>query len=314
MVLSYLFSTSSVKFTSNDKTELDNYKYQGGDNGITYKYFHSPLAELVASVMPMSLAPNVITLIAALCLVGPHIMTIVLYGQSFRGPVGDYAALIVGIFHMIYITLDNVDGKQARRTGSSSPLGQMFDHGCDAITFNLAVITLCRYQQMPADWILFALVTLGPTGYFMYNLKEYYMGEYYLPIINPVSEGSLLSFTVGFLCFWFGWERIQQEYAYGLTALQIYSLFMVISQVYQNIEMMIEIVNAKTYEMKFDMLNYFINLSSYFLVLGLSIVIIIISPNDLMHDETEGGRCIMYILLFGNSYLVLHLMIGHLCK
>jgi ethanolaminephosphotransferase len=26
-----------------------------------------------------------------------------------------------------------MDGKQARRTGSSSPLGLLFDHGCDAI-------------------------------------------------------------------------------------------------------------------------------------------------------------------------------------
>jgi ethanolaminephosphotransferase len=30
--------------------------------------------------------------------------------------------------------LDNLDGKQARRTGTSSPLGLMFDHGCDALT------------------------------------------------------------------------------------------------------------------------------------------------------------------------------------
>ena len=30
--------------------------------------------------------------------------------------------------------MDNVDGKQARRTGSSSPLGMVFDHGLDAIT------------------------------------------------------------------------------------------------------------------------------------------------------------------------------------
>ncbi len=32
--------------------------------------------------------------------------------------------------------LDNLDGKQARRTKTSSPLGLLFDHGCDAmVTF-----------------------------------------------------------------------------------------------------------------------------------------------------------------------------------
>ena len=34
-----------------------------------------------------------------------------------------------GLAVLIYLHLDCVDGKQARRTGSSSPLGQLFDHG-----------------------------------------------------------------------------------------------------------------------------------------------------------------------------------------
>lgn len=37
-----------------------------------------------------------------------------------------------------YQTMDAVDGKQARRTGTSGPLGQLFDHGCDAVTCTLA--------------------------------------------------------------------------------------------------------------------------------------------------------------------------------
>jgi len=35
-----------------------------------------------------------------------------------------------------------LDGKQARRTNTMSPLGQIFDHGLDAITFNLSLITM----------------------------------------------------------------------------------------------------------------------------------------------------------------------------
>lgn len=31
-------------------------------------------------------------------------------------------------------TLDAIDGKQARRTNTSSSLGTLFDHGCDIIT------------------------------------------------------------------------------------------------------------------------------------------------------------------------------------
>lgn len=39
------------------------------------------------------------------------------------------AYLACGYCLWVYQTLDAVDGKQARRTGSSTPLGQLFDHG-----------------------------------------------------------------------------------------------------------------------------------------------------------------------------------------
>ena len=38
----------------------------------------------------------------------------------------------LGLSMFIYETLDAIDGKQARRTDSSSALGHLFDHGCDA--------------------------------------------------------------------------------------------------------------------------------------------------------------------------------------
>jgi ethanolaminephosphotransferase len=31
------------------------------------------------------------------------------------------------------MNLDNCDGKQARKTGNSTPLGMLFDHGCDSL-------------------------------------------------------------------------------------------------------------------------------------------------------------------------------------
>lgn len=39
-------------------------------------------------------------------------------------------------------TFDNVDGKQARRTNSSSALGELFDHGCDALCVNVMAVFL----------------------------------------------------------------------------------------------------------------------------------------------------------------------------
>ena len=36
--------------------------------------------------------------------------------------------------YFMYRMFDELDGKQARKTGNSSPLGLLFDHGCDAFS------------------------------------------------------------------------------------------------------------------------------------------------------------------------------------
>ena len=47
----------------------------------------------------------------------------------------------MGVSILVYQHLDNLDGKQARKTSkkidileSSSPLGMLFDHGADAVS------------------------------------------------------------------------------------------------------------------------------------------------------------------------------------
>ena len=43
-----------------------------------------------------------------------------------RDPIPWWVWLYSGVFHFIAHTLDGIDGKQARRTKSSSPLGILF--------------------------------------------------------------------------------------------------------------------------------------------------------------------------------------------
>ena len=71
----------------------------------------------------------------------------------------------LGLF--IYQTLDAVDGKQARRTGSSSPLGELFDHGCDALSMVIVTIGCAiamKLGQLP-DWMV--ILSLG-TAFLFY--------------------------------------------------------------------------------------------------------------------------------------------------
>jgi phosphatidylglycerophosphate synthase len=108
-------------------------------------------------------APNILTLaalgfsFAACCLYLPFDGTM---QQEF--PAWTYYFSVFAL--LMYQTLDAVDGKQARRTGSSSPLGQLFDHGCDAINTNFFGFLTYQSYQLGASWhtlIIFGTSTVS---------------------------------------------------------------------------------------------------------------------------------------------------------
>jgi ethanolaminephosphotransferase len=118
--------------TEEGLTDIKNHKYNAGGYSILDNVMN-PYWEFVVTLMPKTLAPNAITLLGV-------IINFAMYGSMFYYdrtmaedvPSWTYSAVGIGMF--MYQTLDAIDGKQARRTGSSSPLGQLFDHGCDVFS------------------------------------------------------------------------------------------------------------------------------------------------------------------------------------
>jgi len=64
----------------------------------------------------------------------PAIIIYYQYGYKLSGDMPPLMNYTLSWTFQCYTFLDNLDGKQARRTGASSPMGMLFDHGCDAIT------------------------------------------------------------------------------------------------------------------------------------------------------------------------------------
>jgi ethanolaminephosphotransferase len=61
-----------------------------------------------------------------------------------------YASWAIGLF--LYQTFDAVDGSQARRTHQSGPLGELFDHGVDAINTTLEVLLFSATMNLGQGW------------------------------------------------------------------------------------------------------------------------------------------------------------------
>jgi ethanolaminephosphotransferase len=90
--------------------------------------------------------------------------------------VPTFLLIFNGLAVAIYYTMDCMDGKQARRTGTSSPLGQLFDHGVDCCS-NMAHLSTCQSFLLmgPSRGYLFSQVGLQVV-FFATQWEEYYTG------------------------------------------------------------------------------------------------------------------------------------------
>jgi len=78
----------------------------------------------------LKIAPNLITLLGLSINFGAFVWLLFYNGR--QAPPHVYYFNAVALF--LYQTLDAIDGKQARRTDTQSPLGELFDHGCDSLS------------------------------------------------------------------------------------------------------------------------------------------------------------------------------------
>lgn len=95
-----------------------NFKYQGGTASITYEHIWSPLAEYLLKFVPTWVAPNLITFVAFVIVVVSHLIFMYVGDSSFQAPVPVWKYILMGITISLYQNLDNMDGKQARRTSN----------------------------------------------------------------------------------------------------------------------------------------------------------------------------------------------------
>ncbi|CAD7701202.1 unnamed protein product [Ostreobium quekettii] len=153
---------------------LKAYQYKAG--GYTWlDDLHTPAWNYVVSKLPMWLAPNMITLSGTLAVVMAYLLTI-WYLPNFQGeaPRWVYAASAFSVF--FYVNLDCIDGKQARRTGSSSPLGQLFDHGCDALVVHILIANVIANFSHSCGWKVVVGALSIMTPWVLAQWEEYHTG------------------------------------------------------------------------------------------------------------------------------------------
>jgi len=77
-----------------------------------------------------------------------NILSVVYGGLSSKGDIPGWVCILTGFLYVFYHLFDLLDGKHARNTKNSSPLGLLMDHGCDALTTFLFLMSLANILKI----------------------------------------------------------------------------------------------------------------------------------------------------------------------
>eukprot|EP00466_Bigelowiella_natans_P012606 jgi/Bigna1/34540/e_gw1.6.278.1 len=138
-------SASSSARNVVDAVALKSYRYQSPPLSLLEYLYLNRFWDLVTPLYPRWLAPNLITLIGFGFLCSAFVALIVV-SPHFDGKAPIWWLVMASACGFVYQTMDGTDGKQARRLKCGSALGEVIDHGCDAMTSTIyAVFCSGRY-------------------------------------------------------------------------------------------------------------------------------------------------------------------------
>ncbi|XP_022097066.1 ethanolaminephosphotransferase 1-like [Acanthaster planci] len=218
---------ASIYLSEKHLRGFDKYKYNAVDTSPLSIYIMHPFWNAVVKIFPEWFAPNLMTFLGFLIISLSFIMLSITdwsyYAASRQHPqyppIPNLVFLLAGAGLLVAHTLDGIDGKQARRTKSSTPLGELFDHGSDSVISCL--LPLCVFSVFGRGeedyganvWMLYALVCVICTTFYISHWEKYLTGIMFLPWAYDFSQLALV--VVYIVTGIFGYDIWKGTYAYG---------------------------------------------------------------------------------------------------
>ncbi|RHY38002.1 hypothetical protein DYB38_007184 [Aphanomyces astaci] len=290
--------------------QLPKYKYSGNDRSLLYNYFLSPLAQrIVDTFFPPWLAPNTITT-GGLALVATSHVILAYYAPTLDGiaPPAAYFFSAAALFW--YQVLDVTDGKQARKTGNSSPLGLLFDHGCDAVNVVFSACTMTSTMLMgPSIWSLGLL--LAPSCVFLFaTWEEYYTGSLDLGLVNGPNEGLAIMYVIYAITGVLG-PAIWTQPCVLYPALPNNAVFVIATALGAAGQCLVNVFNVSQAVTPAKFVAALGRLSPFVGFIAASLAYGLYSPSDVLHSHP---RLLLWTIGLISCKMVMHIMLAHLCE
>ncbi|KAN0025299.1 hypothetical protein ACTFIU_003559 [Dictyostelium citrinum] len=177
----------SVYVSSRARDNILKYKYTGCDSSFISVHIMNHFWNWFVNLFPRSFAPNLITLFGFISIIVSYFVTLY-YMDRMSGVAPRWLYLFNALCIFIYQTMDACDGKQARRVQASSGLGELFDHGCDAMITYLVMQTFQSSLQVGVNQISFFTTLWIMYVFFMAQLEQYSTGVMNLGHFGPTES------------------------------------------------------------------------------------------------------------------------------
>lgn len=192
-----------------DLRRLNEHRYRC-INSSTLEPILQPWWNWIVQCLPLWLAPNLITITGLVVNIATSLV-LVYYNPNGKEESPRWAALLCAVGIFIYQTLDAIDGKQARRTNSSSPLGELFDHGCDSLSTVFIGLAACITVGLGSHpWWMFFQCFAGFSLFYCAHWQAYVTGKLRFGKID-VTEVQYAIIGLHLLTFIFGSNMWHQQ-------------------------------------------------------------------------------------------------------
>lgn len=229
---------------------FDNYKYSCKDTGVLSIYVMHPFWNWLVQFCPKWIAPNLLTFSGFLFTLALFLHLAILDYSFYASdpdhpevpPVSRWTFTMAAIFLFVAYTLDGIDGKQARRTGTSNPLGELFDHGLDSYTAGLIPAAMysifgrgAKYSIVP--FRMFFTMWNVLINFYLSHFEKYNTGVLFLPWGYDFSMwGTILTFLIAGIG---GHEIWQFVLPGGITTGMMFELLLYISSLISNVPVVV---------------------------------------------------------------------------
>ena len=135
------------------EASIPEYKYRVKDFSIVTPWFRETVVRPLLAYIPWRIPANYITL-------GSNLFMFAALLLSMLSVENRYVFFVVPVLVFSYVIGDHLDGMQAKRTGTSSALGEFFDHFLDIFNNGILVMIVCSLMGV-SPWIFIICLTVS---------------------------------------------------------------------------------------------------------------------------------------------------------